>query len=141
MANECRDRLYEESFIKFTVFHESWVINKHNWDFDYDGCTWEIPESLAHQTPQGFTSREEVENVVLATDEDDDTEEDDSGGVSTTELDYYIVIACMASVLGMLGLFDVVYLLYRRGRTSDDPSNPNNKLSTFKNSIHNDTLR
>jgi len=47
--NICRTKSITMQFIKFTVIHESWVLNHHNWDFDYEGCTWEIAEGLRSQ--------------------------------------------------------------------------------------------
>jgi len=37
------------AFIKFTVLHESWVVDNHNWAFDYEGCTWEIAQELQEE--------------------------------------------------------------------------------------------
>jgi len=42
----CREHSTTVNFIKFTVLHESWVENYHNWSYDYEGCTWEIASEL-----------------------------------------------------------------------------------------------
>lgn len=38
-------------FIKFTILHESWVLDDHNWGYDYEGCTFQISEELKMKMP------------------------------------------------------------------------------------------
>jgi len=35
-----------ESYIKFTVINEEWVMNDFSYQYDYDNCAWKIPEEL-----------------------------------------------------------------------------------------------
>jgi len=37
------------AFIKFTVIHETWVHDNHNWELEYEGCTWDIAQKLQDQ--------------------------------------------------------------------------------------------
>jgi len=43
---DCLKKLVTVDFIKFTVLHESWVVNPHSWGYDHEDCMWEIDESL-----------------------------------------------------------------------------------------------
>jgi len=45
----CVNKSVTLDFIKFTVIHESWVINHHSWALDYEGCVWEIAQELKDQ--------------------------------------------------------------------------------------------
>jgi len=45
----CIDRSVTMAFIKFSVIHENWVLDNHNWSLDYEGCTWQIARSLQDQ--------------------------------------------------------------------------------------------
>jgi len=47
--NMCMTRSVTMAFIKFTVIHENWVLDNHNWSLDYQGCTWNIAKSLQDQ--------------------------------------------------------------------------------------------
>jgi len=45
----CLKNLVTVEFIKFTVLHETWVKDRHNWGYDHEDCIWEINESLKAQ--------------------------------------------------------------------------------------------
>jgi len=45
----CVAKSVSMDFIKFTVIHESWVVDNHDWALDYEGCIWEIAEDLQDQ--------------------------------------------------------------------------------------------
>jgi len=47
----CVEHRTTVNLIKFTILHESWVENDHNWKYDYDGCTWEIAPELQTKIP------------------------------------------------------------------------------------------
>merc|ERR1719427_1128779 len=34
--NECLEKSVTMKFIKFTVLHESWIIDDHDWNYDYE---------------------------------------------------------------------------------------------------------
>lgn len=46
LYEKCITQSVDMRFIKFTVIHENWVYDDHNWDYDYEGCIWDIAESL-----------------------------------------------------------------------------------------------
>jgi len=46
---ECVETSVSLDFIKFTVIHETWVLDNHNWQLDYEGCAWNIAETLQEQ--------------------------------------------------------------------------------------------
>ena len=47
----CMEKRITINFVKFTILHESWVLDNHDWDYDYEGCTWEIAPELRAQMP------------------------------------------------------------------------------------------
>jgi len=57
----CVKKNLDMYFIKFTILHESWVLDDHNWGYDYEGCAFQISEELRMKMPisvevEGFTS-------------------------------------------------------------------------------------
>jgi len=42
----CLNKSVTMMFVKFTVLHETWVLDNHNWELDYNGCNWEIAPTL-----------------------------------------------------------------------------------------------
>jgi len=47
----CMEKRITINFIKFTILHESWVEDPHNWGYDFEGCTWEISPELRAKIP------------------------------------------------------------------------------------------
>jgi len=54
---DCRNKSVMMEFIRFTVIHETWVFDNHNWQLDYDGCVWQIAETLQDQIREVKYSR------------------------------------------------------------------------------------
>jgi len=96
LANECYKRAFTASFIKFTILHESWIRNNHDWSYDTEGCTWQIPESLQNTTPEGFISQSEVELVA-----------------EETETQYYAIALLSTGIVFVL-LIDLMCFCRRR---------------------------
>jgi len=44
-GEECAENAPEEmQYVKFVVLNEDWIINKHAWSLDFEGCTWQPSE-------------------------------------------------------------------------------------------------
>jgi len=54
----CMEKRITINFIKFTILHESWVLDSHNWAYDFSGCTWEISPELRAKIPISLELRD-----------------------------------------------------------------------------------
>jgi len=86
MLEEC-DVLSQntQSYIKFTIINEFWVMNDFDYEYDMDNCLWEIPNSL-----KTFSTS------MLETD------------VSGTSLDLVVVLAV---IVGVVLVFNSVFCI------------------------------
>jgi len=51
MLDECNvESQGTQSYIKFTIINEQWVMNEFNYKYDIDNCAWQLPQSLRMTT-------------------------------------------------------------------------------------------
>jgi len=93
----CLEKSITIAFIKFTVIHESWVLDNHNWKLDYVGCVWNIAKTIQDEISDLKKSyRTGMKTSSLFSSDFDYRSPIDSGlSLSTYTLILAIVLVCL----------------------------------------------
>jgi len=103
-----------ESYIKFTVINEWWVMNDFNYAYDSDSCAWKMPDQLVMPITEVF----------------------DSVTISSAEYDTVMVLVCVVGAIALLNIFLCYCLIVRKKDYQDlelsQPRNDTNDYETTK---------
>jgi len=86
-----------KAFVKFTVITEQWVMNDFDYHYDYESCTWQIPESLSLFSTTTFDSSVSRPNLTVVR----------VLSVLVVTLLLFNVAACYWSVIRKVGYLDL----------------------------------